>query len=653
MTLYDKTNYNKEWIAMKDGFIKISCATPALKAADCRFNAERMIELIRKAYKKGVKIICFPELSITGYTCGDLFLQNALLDSAKDMLCTIIDETAAFDIVSIIGVPLVVRGKLYNCGVVINKGTIIGATAKRNIPNYSEFYEARYFAPADADFHAEVRLSDKYSVHIDNSIYICREMPELTFGIEICEDLWVADTPSIQLAKSGAVLIFNLSASDEVIGKAAYRRTLICAKSGSLACAYAYAASGIGESTQDMVFAGHDIIAENGSVIAESKPFSSGLITADIDIQRLIYERRRMNTYTLSSVDNTAYFSLGITDTVLERIFPKLPFVPEDKDILDSRCEEILTMQAVGLMTRLKSICCNKVVLGLSGGLDSTLALIVTVRAFDMAGFERSGINTVSMPCFGTTDRTYSNAYVLAKMYGATFTEININASVLQHFDDICHPADKHDVTYENSQARERTQILMDKANQLGGIVVGTGDLSELALGWTTYNGDHMSMYAVNCSVPKTLVRWLVKYEAEEAGYELRKVLSDILDTPVSPELLPPEKDGTIIQKTEDIVGPYELHDFFLYHMIRFGYSPSKIFRITCSTFCDEYSHHEIKKWLKVFIKRFFSQQFKRSCLPDGPKVGTVTLSPRGDWRMPSDASSNIWLDEIEKICDE
>ena len=635
---------------MKDGFIKISCATPLLKVADCRFNADRIIELIKEAHSKGVKIVCFPELSVTGYTCGDLFLQEALLDSAKNELCRITEETAELDIVSVIGVPLVVKGKLYNCGAVINKGNIIGSAAKRNIPNYGEFYEARHFTAADADFSEDVKLNDKYTVHIENRVYVCREMPELAFGIEICEDLWVADSPSVQLAKAGAVVIFNLSASDEVIGKAAYRRTLICARSGSLACAYAYADSGIGESTTDMVFAGHDIIAENGSVMAESKPFSSGLINADIDIKKLMYERRRMNTYTVVPDDDMAYFSLDITRTVLDRKFPKLPFVPSDKNILESRCEEILTMQAVGLMTRIKIIGCRKVVLGLSGGLDSTLALIVAVHAFDMAGFERNGINAITMPCFGTTDRTYNNACALAKAYGATLTEINISRSVLQHFDDICHSKDIHDVTYENSQARERTQILMDKANQLGGIVVGTGDLSELALGWATYNGDHMSMYGVNSSVPKTLVRWLVRYEAEISDTGLKNILMDILDTPVSPELLPPQKDGTIVQKTEDIVGPYELHDFFLYHMVRFGYSPSKICRIACAAFCDDYSRADILKWLKVFIKRFFSQQFKRSCLPDGPKVGTVTLSPRGDWRMPSDASAAVWLAELERI---
>ena len=634
---------------MKDGFIKIACATPDVKVADCGYNADRIIEMITEAYGKGVKIVCFPELSVTGYTCGDLFLQDALLTAAKSEIARIIKETADLDIVSIVGVPLAVCGKLYNCAVVINKGTAVGAVAKKNIPNYSEFYEVRHFTAADG-LCADIQLNDEYSVHLEDTVFTCKELPELTFGIEICEDMWVSSPPSERLASSGAAVIFNLSTSDEVIGKADYRRTLIKARSGSLACTYAYADSGIGESTQDMVFAGHDVIAENGSVIAESRLFSKGLIVADTDIKKLSYERRRMNTFTASTGMKSTYFSLDTTETHLDRHFPKTPFVPSDKKLLDSRCEEILTMQAVGLMTRLRHIGCKTTVLGLSGGLDSTLALIVTVHAFDMLGLDRSGIHTITMPCFGTTDRTYNNACTLAQAYGTALTEIDIRSSVMQHFADIGQSSDVHDVTYENSQARERTQILMDKANQLGGIVIGTGDLSELALGWATYNGDHMSMYAVNSSIPKTLVRWLVSYEADTSDGKLKSALLDILDTPVSPELLPPGNDGTISQKTEDIVGPYELHDLFMYYMLRYGYPPKKIFRIACSAFEDEYTKEVIMKWLKTFYKRFFSQQFKRSCLPDGPKVGTVTLSPRGDWRMPSDASANIWLKELEEI---
>ena len=635
---------------MRDGFIKIGCATPDLKLADCEYNASRIIELIKEAEVKGVKIVCFPELAITGYTCGDLFLQEALLDSAKNELLNIIEETENIDIVSIIGIPLEHGGKLYNCAVVVNKGNIIGATAKRNIPNYNEFYEARHFTPADKKLCADIRLNERYIVHLEEKVFSCENMPELTFGIEICEDLWVSSPPSESLAANGAKIIFNLSASDEMIGKAEYRRTLIKARSGSSACAYAYADAGVGESTQDMVFAGHDIIAENGSILAESKAFSKGLTTADIDIRKLDHERRRMNTFETENNLNSVSFSLDITETKLNRYFPRTPFVPSDKESLDNRCSEILTMQAVGLMTRLRHIGCKTAVLGLSGGLDSTLALIVTVRAFDMLGLDKKGINTITMPCFGTTDRTYNNALELSKAYGTTLSEINIVKSVTQHFSDIEQSAEIHDITYENSQARERTQVLMDKANQLGGIVIGTGDLSELALGWATYNGDHMSMYAVNASIPKTLVRWLVKYEADISEGYLKKVLIDILETPVSPELLPPEQDGTISQKTEDIVGPYELHDFFMYYMLRFGFSPSKIFRIACIAFAEAYSEETIMKWLKTFYRRFFSQQFKRSCLPDGPKVGTVTLSPRGDWRMPSDASVNIWMKELEKI---
>ncbi len=634
---------------MRDGFVKIACATPDVKVADCDYNTDRILELIKEAYDRGVKIICFPELSITGYTCGDLFLQDTLLESAKKNLFRIAEETKELDIVSIVGAPLAAGNKLYNCGVVISgKDNCLRAVPKKNIPNYSEFYEARYFTSATDD--TDLWVDDKISISA-NEIFVCRYFQDLSFGIEICEDLWIGETPSIKLAQNGAIIIFNLSCSDEIIGKSDYRRTIVKAKSGSLACAYAYADAGIGESTQDMVFAGHNIIAENGSVLAESKKFSKGLTIADVDVKKLAYERRRMNTFKAS--EETAgfnFFDLSLTDTILERKLPQTPFVPTDKKALDGRCEEILTMQAVGLMTRLKHIGCKNVVIGLSGGLDSTLALIVTAHAFDMLGLERNGIHTITMPCFGTTDRTYNNACELAKAYGSTLEEINIRESVTLHFRDIKHDSEIHDVTYENSQARERTQILMDKANQLNGIVIGTGDLSELALGWATYNGDHMSMYAVNASIPKTLVRWLVNYEAEVTEGKLSEVLLDVLDTPVSPELLPPEKDGTIAQKTEDLVGPYELHDFFLYYMMRFGFSPSKIYRLACLSFEEKYDKATVMKWLKKFYWRFFSQQFKRSCLPDGPKVGSVTLSPRGDWRMPSDASYNIWIKELETL---
>lgn len=635
---------------MRDGFIKIACATPELKVADCDYNTDRIIELIKEAYSRGVKIVCFPELSITGYTCGDLFLQSQLGYSAEKNLIRISEETADMEIISIVGIPLSYMNKLYNCGAVIYKGDILGIVPKSNIPNYSEFYEARHFTEG-IESEYDIIINGKNVAFGTNQIFVCKEMNDFSFGIEICEDLWVGDTPSVKLSQSGATIIFNLSASDEVIGKSDYRKTIVKAKSGSTISIYAYADAGIGESTTDMIFSGHNIIAENGSVIAESTLFENGLTVADVDVFKISSERRRSSTW--KSVQNDYYsnlFSMNITDTKLEKTFPKLPFVPSVKADLNRRCNDILKMQAVGLMTRLRHIGCKDAVIGLSGGLDSTLALIVTVHAFDMLGLERKGIHSITMPCFGTTDRTYNNACQLAKSYGVSLEEINIRDSVNQHFRDISHNPEIHDVTYENSQARERTQILMDKANQYCGIVIGTGDLSELALGWATYNGDHMSMYAVNASIPKTLVRWLVNYEADVSENNLKEILTDVLDTPVSPELLPPEKDGTIAQKTEDLVGPYELHDFFLYYMMRFGFSPLKIFRIACISFKDKYKPDIILKWEKRFYWRFFSQQFKRSCLPDAPKVGSVTLSPRGDFRMPSDASVNIWIKELDKV---
>lgn len=635
---------------MKDGFIKIACATPELKVADCDYNADKIIELIKEAHGKGVKIICFPELSLTGYTCGDLFLQSALLNSAEENILRIADETADLEIISIVGIPFAYVDKLYNCACVIYKGEILGIVPKTNIPNYSEFYEARHFTKG-FESNSDTIINGKSVTFGTNQIFECENISGFAFGVEICEDLWVGDTPSVKLAKTGATIIFNLSASDEIIGKSEYRRTIVKAKSGSLICAYAYADAGIGESTTDMVFAGHNIIAENGSVLAESKLFEKGLKIADIDVYKLIHERKKSTTWIYNDHNFTINtFNMNISENNLSRTFPQTPFVPSAKSDLDQRCEEILNIQSVGLMTRLRHIGCKDVVLGLSGGLDSTLALIVCVHAFDMLGLDRKGIHTITMPCFGTTDRTYNNACRLAESYGADLEEINIKESVNQHFRDISHNPDIHDVTYENSQARERTQILMDKANQYGGIVIGTGDLSELALGWATYNGDHMSMYAVNASIPKTLVRWLVSYEAEISENPLKSVLLDILDTPVSPELLPPDDNGKIAQKTEDLVGPYELHDFFLYYMMRFGFKPSKIFRIACLSFKDKYSPQIIMKWEKKFYWRFFSQQFKRSCLPDAPKVGSVTLSPRGDWRMPSDASVHIWIKELEEI---
>ncbi|SFO22209.1 NAD+ synthase (glutamine-hydrolysing) [Pseudobutyrivibrio sp. JW11] len=636
---------------MTDGFIKVASATCDIKVADTKHNADVIVEKIKEAADRGVNIICFPELCITGYTCGDLFLQDTLLRGAKEAVEYIAYETKHLDIVAIVGLPCVIKQKLYNIAVVLNCGKVIGGTAKQNLPNYSEFYEMRHFTPAEADFKESVSFGKEKSCFICcNQIYSLESMPNLKFGIEICEDLWVADTPSVRLAENGATIIFNLSASDEVIGKRDYRKNLIKAKSGSLCCGYVYADAGIGESTQDMVFAGNNIIVENGSVLAESELFENDMIIADIDVDKLAHERRRMNTFKSGTCVEEANFVLTKKNTVLEHDPAKLPFVPIEQSNLNNRCKEILTMQSVGLATRIKHIGCKDVVIGLSGGLDSTLALIVAVHAFDRLGLDRSGIRAITMPCFGTTDRTYNNACKLALEYHTSLEEIIIKDSVMQHFKDIGQSENIHDVTYENSQARERTQILMDKANMYGGIVVGTGDLSELALGWATYNGDHMSMYAVNASIPKTLVRWLVDYESRNATENLRMILNDILDTPVSPELLPPDEKGNIAQRTEDLVGPYELHDFFLYYMLRFGFTPRKIYRLATISFAEDYSREFILKWMRTFYRRFFSQQFKRSCMPDAPKVGTVTLSPRGDFRMPSDASYSIWMKELEEI---
>lgn len=635
---------------MKDGFIKIACISPELKVADCSYNGQKIIEAIRDAANKDVKICSFPELSITGYTCGDLFLQSTLLNTALHTLEEIAESVKSLEIIAIIGLPYVFKNNLFNCAAVIYKGKILGIVPKSNIPNYSEFYETRHFSTGIKEIQY-VNINGQTVPLGINQIFQSIEMSEFAFGVEICEDLWVGDTPSVRLAESGATIIFNISASDEIIGKADYRRTIIKAKSGTLLCAYTYADAGIGESTTDMVFGGHNIISENGTILNESNLFDNGMITADVDVYKISGERRRCNTCNYKDNDFiTTDFSMPLEETKLSRTFPRFPFVPELKQILDDRCIEILKMQSVGLMSRLKHIGAKNAVLGLSGGLDSTLALIITVKAFNMLNLDTRGIITVTMPCFGTTDRTYSNACKLAETYNVTLREINIKQSVIQHFSDIGHDEHTHDITYENSQARERTQILMDVANQVNGIVIGTGDLSELALGWATYNGDHMSMYAVNASIPKTLVRHLVNYEASVSDSNLKDILLDVLDTPVSPELLPPDEDGTIAQKTEDLVGPYELHDFFLYYMVRLGFSPSKVYRIAKLTFNGIYDDDTILKWEKVFYRRFFTQQFKRSCLPDGPKVGSVTLSPRGDFRMPSDASARIWLDELENI---
>lgn len=636
---------------MKQGFLKVAAVTPKIRVADTRYNAEQICDGIRKAAAQGAKVIVFPELCITGYTCGDLFLQEKLLLEAKEALFKIAGFTKDFDSVVFVGLPFAYRGKLYNVAAAISRGEILGLVPKVYLPNYNEFYEARHFYRG-MEQPVEAELSENRKVPMGTRLLFgCKEMPDFVIAAEICEDLWTPEPPSIRHARNGASLIVNLSASDETTGKDIYRRELVGGQSARLLCGYLYASAGDGESTQDVVYSGHSLIAENGRILKEAGRFANETIYTEIDVQRIMTERRRMTTFeTLTDEYCLIPFSLQIEETELTREINPMPFVPHSKRDREKRCNEILLIQAMGLKKRLEHTNCKTAVVGISGGLDSTLALLVTVRAFDALGIGHRNIKAVTMPGFGTTDRTYDNAVQLIRSLGADFMEVDIKEAVTVHFKDISQDAAVHDVTYENSQARERTQILMDIANKTGGMVIGTGDLSELALGWATYNGDHMSMYAVNASVPKTLVRHLVRYYADTCGdEELKKVLLDVLDTPVSPELLPPE-DGKISQKTEDIVGPYELHDFFLYNMLRQGYAPAKVYRLAKVAFAGNYDDTVILKWLKTFYRRFFSQQFKRSCLPDGPKVGSVAVSPRGDLRMPSDASARIWLEELEQL---
>ena len=632
---------------MKNGYIKTAAATPYITVADCNANGNEIIRLIHEMEKEHVKVMTFPELCITGYTCQDLFLQRRLLDSAWETLLKITKETADVDALVFVGVPFRNHGKLYNVAAVLNRGEIIGLVPKTYLPNYGEFYEQRHFASGLGCLEY-VDIEGKRVPFGTDILFICEEEPELVAAAEICEDLWVTLPPSVLHAQAGA----NLSASNEMVGKDSYRRDLVSGQSARLVCGYVYANAGEGESTQDLVFGGQNMIAENGVILAEGKRFHNGIVCSEIDVQRLNDERRRLTTY--QPADDSDHikvcFHLNVEETKLTRKYSQYPFVPSRKEERDMRCDEILNIQAMGLKKRMDHIHCHKATVGLSGGLDSTLALLVIARAFDLSGADRKDIHCITMPCFGTTDRTYQNACKLSQCLGATLSEINIKEAVNVHFRDIAHDPSVHDVTYENSQARERTQILMDSANQDGSILVGTGDLSELALGWATYNGDHMSMYGVNASVPKTLVRHLVRYYADTCKDEkLTEVLLDILDTPVSPELLPP-KDGKIAQKTEDLVGPYELHDFYLYYMLRAGFEPEKIYRLACETFEGMYDKETIFKWLKTFYWRFFAQQFKRSCLPDGPKVGSVAVSPRGDLRMPSDASAGVWLEQLENM---
>lgn len=635
---------------MDIGLIKVAAATPKVRVADCTFNGLEIINNIKEASQNGTSIIVFPELAITGYTCSDLFLQQALLNSAEQEIEYICAATENLNIISVVGAPVLVNSKLYNCGVVIYNGTILAVVPKTNIPNYNEFYEARHFTSGSSIENETIMYCNQNVMVSNNVVFKSTEDRNFTFGIEICEDLWVSNPPSIPLAEGGANIILNLSASNEIIGKSEYRKALVKMQSSKLVCAYVYADCGFGESTTDVVFSGHNIISENGKILGESKLFSNGITYADVDLQVLESERRRITTFkNTHSSANTVYFDMPSNKFEISRKYSQTPFVPTSKADIDTRCSEILSIQAAGLATRLYNTGIKNVVIGLSGGLDSTLALIVAVHAFDMLKIDRKNILAVTMPCFGTTKRTKSNAECLAEAYGVDFKDIDITNAVLQHFSDIDHNKNMLNITYENSQARERTQILMDLANKTGGLVIGTGDLSELALGWATYNGDHMSMYAVNASIPKTLVRYLTAYEASISEDNLKTILTDIYNTPVSPELLPPV-DGQISQKTEDIVGPYELHDFFLFYMLRYGFAPSKIFFICKIAFADKYSNEEIIKWFTTFTKRFFMQQFKRSCLPDGPKVGTIAVSPRGDLRMPSDASAKIWLKDIENL---
>lgn len=636
---------------MKQGFVKVAAVTPKIKVADPQYNAEQIMKCLQEAYEKKAKVIVFPELCLTGYTCGDLFLQENLLEEALRQLVELADYTDGHDSLVFVGLPFEKDGKLYNVAAALQDGMILGLIPKMHIPMHAEFYEGRNFATGEAEV-STVYIDGEEVPFGSNLLFETDAVKGLVVACEICEDLWVPNPPSTSHALAGATLIVNLSASNETVGKDAYREMLVKSASARLLAGYVYAGAGEGESTTDLVFGGHNIIAENGMVLSQTKRFTCESIYTDIDIHRLRMERRRMNSFVPDA--ETGYlvvpFAMKQEENVLDRTFECMPFVPDDKAEREKRCDEILSIQAYGLKKRYEHIGTKKAVIGVSGGLDSTLALLVTVRAFDMLQIPRENILAITMPCFGTTDRTYDNACRLAKTLGASLSEINIKEAVAVHFKDIGQDMNNHDVTYENSQARERTQILMDIANKENGLVIGTGDMSELALGFATYNGDHMAMYGVNAGVPKTLVRHLVRYYADTCDdKELSEVLLDVLDTPVSPELLPPV-DGVISQKTEELVGPYELHDFFLYYMLRCGFAPAKVYRIACLAFAGQYSADVILKWMKMFYRRFFSQQFKRSCLPDGPKVGSVGVSPRGDLRIPSDASAALWMKEIEAL---
>ena len=645
---------------MKYGFVKVAAAVPTVKVADVEYNVQQIESLIAQAEGRGVEIIVFPELSVTGYTCQDLFKEQVLLDRAESAILTLLDFTRKLDIISIVGVPIVINGLLYNCAAVIQGGSLMGIVPKTYLPNYAEFYEKRWFASAQDLNPSEIYFAgSQIAVSADPKLFVTSD--GVKFGIEICEDVWAPIPPSNNLAVAGADIIFNLSASNEVLGKHAYLKSLLAQQSARTICGYVYASCGFGESTQDAVYGGNALIFENGHQLVEGSRFSfqPQIQNCQVDVEKLRVERRQNTTFI--NAQRGAHATeiickpVAPRDFELQREINPHPFIPKAED-MQSTCEEILNIQVGGLAKRLYHINASKAVIGISGGLDSTLALLVTVKTFDKLGLDRKGIIGITMPGFGTTDRTHNNAVKLMETLGVTIREISIAKAVTQHFADIGHDINVHDVTYENAQARERTQILMDVANKENAIVIGTGDLSELALGWATYNGDHMSMYGVNAGVPKTLIRYLVSFVAGEMATE---TLLDIVDTPISPELIPADEHGNIKQKTEDLVGPYELHDFFLYYFLRYGFSPKKIFLLAQRAFCtpspvggreELYTEDVVKKWLTTFCRRFFTQQFKRSCMPDGPKVGSVSLSPRGDWRMPSDASYTLWLKECENL---
>lgn len=636
---------------MKDGFLPVRAASPALRVADCDYNAGQIILEMQSAAADGIKLLCLPELCLTGYTCSDLFLQAPLIRGAETSLRKILNASADLNLIVLVGLPVTVDGKLYNCAAVLAKGRLLGLVPKTWLPNYNEFYEKRHFSAGQTEARA-ICFAGQSTLFGTRLLFACEEMPGFVLGVEICEDLWSPVPPSCAHALAGATVIANLSASDETIGKDAYRRELVSGQSARLLCGYLYADAGHGESTTDMVFAGHNLIAENGTLLSEAAPFGNGRAQTELDVNRLLQERIRNSSFVPQTEGyTTVSFHLSLTETTLTREISPTPFVPQETTARADRCEMILRIQAEGLAKRMEHTHAKCAVIGISGGLDSCLALLVAVRACKVLGCPTDRIHAITMPCFGTSKRTRSNAEILCQALGVSFSEIDITRTVQSHFDDIGQDPGCYDVTFENCQARVRTLELMDYANKNGGFVVGTGDLSELALGWATYNGDHMSMYGVNAGVPKTLVRHIVRYAAESTPDDtLRNVLLDILDTPVSPELLPAAKDGSFSQQTEKLVGPYELHDFYLYYVLRFGFAPSKIYRLAKRAFHDRYDDGTLLYWLRNFYRRFFAQQFKRSCLPDGPKVGSVTLSPRADWRMPSDACNALWLKELDEL---